>query len=207
MFLKPESKVVATDHRDYPEWHHGRQQFALWYIEITDPALLQYLHHLRQLFSEMLYQPNTRQFHITVFICGFLTQDTAHFNDDFTHAQFTQQCAEIQRISSLKCQLKTAKINSFESALFVEVDDTTGILKQYRQVLAQYHHEIAALEYCPHITLGLYREAYSAQDILQKMAQIKPQSFHFMANQLTFGYYQAQQLQGVLYPHTQIQLG
>ena len=46
-----------------------------------------------------------------------------------------------------------------------------------------------------------------AKAILQKMAQIKPQSFHFMANQLTFGYYQAQQLQGVLYPHTQIQLG
>ncbi|MFX5374177.1 2'-5' RNA ligase family protein, partial [Acinetobacter baumannii] len=28
--------MVPTSMRDYPEWHLGRQNYALWYLEIND---------------------------------------------------------------------------------------------------------------------------------------------------------------------------
>lgn len=207
VLLNPKTKVIPTDHRDYPEWHYGRQQFALWYIEITDVALLEYLQYLRQLFSEFLYQPNERQFHITLFICGFLTEQLPALNDDFSLNLLQTQLKYLKQKPLVKFQLKTAQINSFESALFLEVDDSTSVLNQYRQILSQHSNEIAPLNYCPHITLGLYREAFSVQQILQKIAQIEQQNFSFDVEQLTFGCYQASQLQGTLSAHTQIQLG
>ena len=63
--------VVPTLNQDYPAWHLGREHYALWYLEILDPDLLAYLATLREHFSDILYTPNTRQFHITLFICGF----------------------------------------------------------------------------------------------------------------------------------------
>ncbi len=43
VFLQPHSTVVPTEARDYPEWHLGRERYALWYIEVDDPVLISYL--------------------------------------------------------------------------------------------------------------------------------------------------------------------
>lgn len=204
VFLKPHHTVVPTEAHDYPEWHQGRPHFGLWYVEIRDPALLEYLETLRAHFSDLLFQPNTRQFHITLFICGFYTPNLAHFNDDFTHAQLSQQIQLFQQQSWSNIQLKTQQLNSFDSALFVEILDSADRLRQIRHTLEQCSDEIAALDYCPHITLGLYKHAVSSDHVFERMHQVKQQSFHLDIDQLTFGYYQAQQLQGpltALYQH------
>ena len=54
MFLQPHSTVVPTEARDYPEWHLGRERYALWYIEVDDPVLISYLTQLREQFSDLL---------------------------------------------------------------------------------------------------------------------------------------------------------
>ncbi len=43
--------MVPTSIRDYPEWHLGRQNYALWYLEINDQKIVDYLDALRAHFQ------------------------------------------------------------------------------------------------------------------------------------------------------------
>lgn len=207
MFLQPASNVIATTARDYPEWHHGRNNFALWYIEIDNIHLINHLNHLRNLFSDLLYQPNTRQFHISLFICGFLTDGAKFFDDDFEQKQLQQQRFKLKNSALTSFKLKTKQVNSFSSALFVEVEDPSGSLNKIREILIEDANEIAALNYCPHITLGLYHSDTESDVVLKRIEQVENINFSVEINEIIFGTYQANTLQGPLFPKDHIQLG
>ncbi|WP_254592259.1 2'-5' RNA ligase family protein [Acinetobacter bouvetii] len=207
MFLKPSMPVLPTLAQDYPEWHKGRTDFSLWYLEIRQPELLNYLEQLREYFSDLLFTPNTRQFHITLFICGFLTNHNPKWDDDFSHQQLQQQLKTLKPEQKSSFRLKTGAVNSFESALFIEIDDLDGNLAEIRQQLYRCSDEIAPLEYCPHITLGLYKHEFCSNIIFERMQNIPQQSFEFQVRHLTFGTYHAQMLQGPLTPYHQFLLG
>lgn len=203
--------MVPTSLRDYPEWHLGRQNYALWYLEINDQKLVDYLDGLRRHFSDFLLEPNTRQYHVTLFICGFLTDESKAYKDDFSFSEFEQQREILRKKNFASFELKIGSVDSFSSALFVEIQDTENILSLIRQKLGTVSNEIAALDYCPHITLGLYRENYNSDLILQKISELPVQykhaEFELKIEHLTFGYYQAQTLQGKLYPYQHLFLG
>lgn len=203
--------MVPTSIRDYPEWHLGRQNYALWYLEINDQKIVDYLDALRAHFSEFLLEPNSRQYHITLFICGFLTHETELYSDDFSLSELEQQREILRKENFSSFQLKIGSVDSFSSALFVQIQDTENILSQIRQKLGLVSNEIAALEYCPHITLGLYKNVYSSDLILHKISELPVQykhaEFDLKVEHLTFGYYQAQTLQGKLYPSQHLFLG
>lgn len=203
--------MVPTTIRDYPEWHLGRQNYALWYLEINDQKIVDYLDALRAHFSEFLLEPNHRQYHITLFICGFLTNETKTYSDDFSFSEFEQHRQIFRKENFPSFQLRVRSIDSFTSALFVEVQDTENILSLMRQKLGIVSNEIAALDYCPHITLGLYKTDYSSDLILRKISQLpvqyKQAEFDLKVEHLTFGYYQAQTLQGKLYSYQHLFLG
>lgn len=199
VYLKPDQMTIATEARDYPEWHRGRQHYALWYIEIQQPEILTYLKHLQQQFLGLFVQPNTRQFHISLFICGFWGQAKAKYNDDFMLTQFQAQWCALQAAGPIQLKLCSGKINSFESALFIEIDDPDLGLSHIKSILAQHVNEVAALTYCPHITLGLYADQYSDQEIAGRIRQIQQQTFTLQVEQLDFGYYVAYELQGRLH--------
>lgn len=207
MFLQPTKQVIATLNQDYPEWHKGREQFSLWYLEILDTELIEYLQLLRDAFDDILFQPNTRQFHITVYICGFKTDTHKQWDDDFDHYALLRQISAIQQLNLHRIQLKTRRINSFESALFVEVEDTGGTLNHIRQTLAQISDEVAPLDYCPHITLGLYKTQVSGAEVMRRFNTISQRYFELNHSHLSFGSYQSHILQGELTPEIQVQVG
>jgi len=206
VFLQPHSTVVPTEARDYPEWHLGRERYALWYIEVDDPVLISYLTKLREQFSDLLYQPNQRQFHITLFVAGFWVEQVTQ-SDDFSRAQLTQQIERLKNLKLESFQLQMGELNSFESALFLKMDDTAGVLDKIRKTLLHTSQEVASLSYCSHITLGLYREAVCSDHVLARMAEIEDISYSLNVSKLTFGFYQAHVLQGLLFSHAQIELG
>ncbi|GAM30811.1 hypothetical protein P23_1314 [Acinetobacter calcoaceticus] len=203
--------MVPTSIRDYLEWHLGRQNYALWYLEINDQKLVDYLDGLRRHFSDFLLEPNSRQYHVTLFICGFLTDESKAYKDDFSFSEFEQQREILRKKNFTSFELKIGSVDSFSSALFVEIQDTENILSLIRQELGTVSNEIAALDYCPHITLGLYRENYNSDLILQKISELPVQykhaEFELKIEHLTFGYYLAQTLQGKLYPYQHLFLG
>ncbi|WP_019384404.1 2'-5' RNA ligase family protein [Acinetobacter venetianus] len=207
MLLQASTQLISTERRDYPEWHHGRSDFAVWYIEIDQAEVIQYLDHIKNFFSDLLIDSNQRQYHITLFVCGFLTPKSSHYDDDFEIDTLKQQ---IQALNSLEIETFELEINgldSFSSALFLQVEDNNKILAKIRQQLAQYSDEIAALEYCPHITLGVYNDAWQSDLVLDRIQSIAIKPFKIQVKYLTFGYYKAQILQGLLYPYHQIRLG
>ncbi len=199
VFLHSQSLTIATQKHDYPEWHKGRKDYALWYIEINHPELLNYLNELRRQFSKFLFQPNTRQFHITLYVCGFLTDLSPQFNDDFQLKQLKQQLQDLKKSNIQAFQLKTGKINSFSSALFVDIEDDQNSLSNIRTILSSSTREIAPTNYCPHITLGLYNAEFPSQQILEEIEMTQQQQFEITVDQLHFGFYKAKLLQGKLF--------
>ena len=206
MFLSSQGLTIPTLAHDYPEWHHGREDYALWYVEIHHPELVNYLNQLRYFFSKELFQPNIRQFHITLFVCGFLTQHHKRWNDDFQQEQFNQQTLLLEQLKIQSFRIKTGKINSFDSALFVEIDDIENSLSKIRTHFYENSQEPAALQYHPHITLGLYQAEIQAQKIFSKIEQIEQLEFEISIEHLTFGFYKAKILQGELYAQQRIVL-
>ncbi|OCZ57635.1 2'-5' RNA ligase family protein [Acinetobacter seifertii] len=203
--------MVPTTIRDYPEWHLGRQNYALWYLEINDQKLVDYLDVLRAHFSEFLLEPNNRQYHVTLFICGFLTHEPRVYSDDFSFHNFSKQREILKKENISPFRLKIGSVDSFSSALFVEIQDTDNVLSHIRQKLGIVSNEIAALDYYPHITLGLYKNIYSSDLILQKISQLPVQyknaEFELKVEHLTFGFYEAQTLQGKLFSYQHLFLG
>ena len=200
VFLLPQSLTVPTESHDYPEWHKGRMYYALWYLEIQQPDLLNYLNQLRHQFSSYLFQPNTRQFHITLYICGFLNENGTQTNldDDFSQQNFQQQLDLLKKADLNTFSLKVGKLNSFNSALFLEIEDTGNSLSKIRDSLKKSKQEIAPLNYCPHITLGLYSDEFESDDIFKMIDSNEQKIFEIVINSLSFGIYQANILQGQL---------
>ncbi|USA45009.1 2'-5' RNA ligase family protein [Acinetobacter sp. C26M] len=207
MLLQAETQLIATEMRDYPEWHLGRSDYGLWYIEIDQPELIHYLDEIQAQFSGLLLPAHQRQYHITLFVCGFLQPAVKQYDDDFQIQQLQQQIKLIEALQLIPFELEITQIDSFNSALFLHIQDQQGVLAQIRQQFAHVSEEIAALEYCPHITLGLYREAWPSDRVLQRIQQLSIKTMKIQVKKLTFGYYKAQILQGLLYPYRQIELG
>ncbi|ENU26944.1 2'-5' RNA ligase family protein [Acinetobacter modestus] len=207
MLLQAETQLIATEMRDYPEWHLGRSDYGLWYIEIDQPELIHYLDEIQAQFSGLLLPAQQRQYHITLFVCGFLQPAVKQYDDDFQIQQLQQQIKLIEALQLIPFELEITQIDSFNSALFLHIQDQQGVLAQIRQQFAHVSDEVAALEYCPHITLGLYREAWLSDIVLERMQQLSVKTINIEVKKLTFGYYKAQILQGFLYPYRQIELG
>jgi len=207
VLLQTSTQLVKTEIRDYPEWHHGRTDYALWYIEIDQPALVEYLDAIKTHFSDFLLTSNQRQYHITLFVCGFLNTQRSPYNDDFSPEQFSQQVKSINKLQLEPFELELSLIDSFSSALFIQIIDQEQILEKIRSQLSLISNEIAALQYCPHITIGLYNNAWSSDLVLERIKSFEAKRIKIQVTQLTFGYYKAQILQGLLYPYQQLVLG
>ena len=206
MFLTLDRDVTPTIPQDYAAWHRGRSIYSLWYLSLDCPELVNYAKALQQRFSDYLFTPNTRQLHITLFVCGFW-QTPSRYSDDFSPWQLQQQQQQLDQLDLSSFSLQIQGINSFESALFLQVHDPKGHLNTIRRALSTVHTEIAPLDYCPHITLGLYRHACSGQEIWSLIDQMDTPSFELNIQALHFGGYQAQVLQGPLQVLHEYRLG
>jgi hypothetical protein len=130
VLLQTSTQLVKTEIRDYPEWHHGRTDYALWYIEIDQPELVEYLDAIKIHFSDFLIRSNQRQYHITLFVCGFLNTHLSPYNDDFSHEQFLQHLKSINQLQLEPFELELTTIDSFSSALFIQIIDQEKILEK-----------------------------------------------------------------------------
>lgn len=198
MFLKAHHHAIPTEQRDYPEWHLNRKQFALWYLQIEQSDGMAYCQRLTQHFSHFMIQPIQRQPHVTIFVCGFWL-DPVIRADEFSSLQLAKQLQQLQQSSLEPIQLQTGQIRSFESSLCIEIHDPQQRLQQLRAILNQSATEIRVQPYFPHISLGIYRQAYDYDQIMASINAVEQQYFTLHCSQLHFGYYQPQHLQGPLY--------
>jgi len=184
------SETVVAELRDYPEWHRQRQRYGVWIIPVSDPVLLDYIEAARQRLADLLYPSLRRQPHLTVFVCGF-EQPECVADDDFSPTQLHDQIESLQGLRGAACSLSLGAPDSFASAAFIPVMDSSGQLTQWRCALEVAAKEVRQTTYVPHITLGLYKRKAMAEEVRQRLREIDAPSTSLRISQLHYATYDA----------------
>ena len=195
--LQAPSTLLPSLRDEYPEWHRGRPRYALWSIPVECPAMLQRLHEARRLLGDWLHPVQGRQAHISLFVCGFPCAVPCH-DDDIGTAVLQAQHSALASLNAAPFELQIGGLDSFASAAFLGVRDD-GQLEQLRQALAPLSREIRQAAYVPHLTVGLYRQAVSAEQWHARAAPLHDSPpLSLAVRELQLVSYDARELQGPL---------
>lgn len=168
-FFSPGPRTLAFEPRDYPEWHRGRDRYAVWLIDADFAPLRDRVAQARAHLSGLLADAQ-RQPHVTVFVCGFLAEAAA-WNDDFTPAMLVRQRQALVRAGVGPFELEVGGLASFDSAAFLTVGDPDRCLAPLRAALAAGRDEVCREgTYVPHLTVGLYRDAFAKDAVARRLA-------------------------------------
>ena len=165
----PESHSLPCAWRDYPEWHRGRQRYAVWSLAVECPRIHARIARARTHLGAWLHDDYRRQAHITLFVCGF-PAESAQFDDDFPQERLDTQCAALHALAGGPFELQIGGLESFASAPFLNVGDPEGRLATLRAALAARSAEVRQAPYLAHLTVGLYAQAVARADLQARLA-------------------------------------
>lgn len=163
------SFTVPTEFRDYGEWHQGRSRYAVWVIDSPCPAVKERFEAARAHLWRYLIRPYRRAPHISIFICGFLSQ-TANLDDDYPAACMAGHARDLKQSGLTSFDIEIGGIHSFASAPYLAVRDSEGGIAGIRDRLSSRSTEIRFAPYTPHLTLGLYNGAFDTRQIAAEIA-------------------------------------
>jgi len=189
--------TIPAEIRDFPEWHHGRETYAVWILQIEGKAVQDKFEAARKHLSGYLLEPYRRQPHITLFVCGFLV-DEAKFNDDFTQAQLQNQVWAMRQIYIPSFEIEIGGLNSFASAPFLEVTDPQNGISRLREYLSRGGREFRTAPYTPHLTVGLYAGTFSSNEVAGYLAEFPKKPTSVRVEHITLATYQAMEMAGPL---------
>ena len=196
--LRQYPTTIPAEARDFPEWHHGRETYAVWILQLEDGAISEKFKAARDHLDGYLLKPYRRQPHITLFVCGFLVEKP-QYNDDFTHQQLQTQFKTLEKADIGPFEIEIGGINSFASAPYLEVHDLDDGISRLRELLSRGAREFRTAPYTPHLTVGLYSGAYPSEDVMSRMATFLRKPIRWKVNQITLATYQAQEFAGRLH--------
>jgi 2'-5' RNA ligase len=192
-------KTLATQNRDYREWHKGRGKFAVWTIEIRNTRVWSRFDAAMDCLEKFLFVPYQRQPHITLLVCGFLTRNPC-FDDDYGSQSLQRHVQNLQQARITPFEIQIGGLNSFAAAPFLEVFDVRGGLGQIREVLGSSHCEIRTRPYVPHLTIGLYAGAYPVGQVAEKISEFPENSWMTcLVDSITLSTYSAFEIAGPLF--------
>ena len=202
-FIRADKTLPATQ-RNYLEWHKGRDRYFLWAIDINDKSLDIKLNRIKQTLAPYLISPYTRQFHITLYVCGFMLEKMNR-NDDFDVQLMAQQMSAIKKLELAEFEISLSEVNSFLSAPFVEVVDKTESLARVRNSLVAHRSEIRTTDYVPHITLGIYNNGYSCKEVSSVIEDCESlENIKFTINKLSLMSYSSEDIGSTLHVEHEI---
>ena len=182
---------------DFPEWHHGRENYAVWILQLEDGAIWEKFKAAREHLDGYLLEPYPRQPHITLFVCGFLA-DKPQYNDDFTHDQLQMQVRTLEKAEISSFEIEIGGFNSFASAPYLEVRDPEEGIVRLRKILSHGAKEIRTTTYTPHLTVGLYSGKFLSEDVMSRMATFSNIPIPWKVEGVTLATYQAREFAGRL---------
>jgi 2'-5' RNA ligase len=205
-----DTHTLAAQEHDPQTWHQGRERYAVWVIELApqegaaQAAISQRIHAVRQRLAPWIWW-GQRQAHITLQVCGFVSStnlaQAGHRNDDYLPAWRQAQHAALVALAPQRFTLHIGEPDSFDSAAFLQVFDPQSALPAIRQALALPHAEFRQGDWVPHITLGLYRQAWPKADVAAALSQTLPEHnarLPLTVKALTLVDYEARSLSGPL---------
>ncbi len=199
-----ETHTLATELRDFPEWHQGIRHYAVWTLPVEEPAWLERILYLQQHLAPLLHPGYARQPHITLFACGLV--DKNHFRPE----QARGQLAALKELNLSTLQLNAAGLSTFTTAPWLGVRSVDNRLALIRRMLAAIMTEdTPASHYRPHITLGFYQQARRLSDIHSRLATLAsrlPPLPPLPINRVNLCYYATNEIQGKLTVQDSIKL-
>lgn len=190
--------TTPSEIRDFSEWRRGRESYVVWVLRCDQSRAIQSkFNAAREHLKGYLLEPYPRQPHISLFVCGFLV-DEGQYNDDFTQTQLDAQVQALGKANLPSFEIEIGGINSFASAPFLEIRDPEGGIPHLRGVLSRGAPEFRTAPYRPHLTLGLYADAFPSEKVLERMAAFSSEPLWWRVERVSLARYRAKEIAGEL---------
>jgi len=184
-------KTIPRCDRDFVEWHGGVRYYGFWAVIVDDPNWLELVGAARAQVTQFIYPGYQRKPHITIAASGLLHEK-----------HFSLHLAQRQLVSLTEAELTpfplyAGSLDSFSSAPYITVKDPTGSLDRIRDFLSTISREDFPSRYKPHITLGLYRDAFDTSQVADCLQAFKHAPISSMVvSELVFCAYETREIQG-----------
>lgn len=191
-------RTLRNERRDFPEWHRGRQHYVLWAIDVDTPAVRDRTEAAQCALDGLLLDGYQRQPHITLALCGFPAQACVRAEDEFDLHLINEQVKALQSQGLTAFDIEIGGLESFASAPFLTVHEGHDTFATLRHCL---HIESPHPQgpYVPHVTVGLYADAWSSAEVADRFAQVPAvPRLHHRVTHLSLLSYTAAQIGGAL---------
>lgn len=189
-FLSHHTTHAACD-KNLKHWHQGIPGYGFWAILVTDTHWLETLNAAQKHLQALLLPGYARQAHITVSASGLL--DERHFSEQHYREQKQNLLANLPA----RFAVGAGHLNSFTAAPYLAIEDNGQHLLSLRSMLGIVRADDEPETYHPHITLGLYHQAFPSTHVVEQLKQfafpILPQ---LVISEIAFCRYQTHKLQG-----------
>ncbi|OPX96927.1 MAG: hypothetical protein A4E60_03393 [Syntrophorhabdus sp. PtaB.Bin047] len=184
-------KTVPCRDGDFVEWHNGISHYGFWAVVVKDPAWIALCDGAREHVKAFVHPGYQRAPHITVIACGLF--DGNHFSAE----QLNRQKAALSEMRISPFHLVAGPLNSFTTGPYLAVEDPAGTISRIRDRLAMISAEDTPVRYEPHITLGLYRDAFDTAEVADCLAGFTWEPVGpMLAADLSFCLYETKKVQG-----------
>lgn len=182
---------MAHELRDFPEWHRGIARYGFWAVRVECPQWQALFEAGRRHVAGYVHGNYVRQPHITIAAAGLL--DEAHLSQTLRRRQIDA----VRAMSESAFELEAGPLDSFTSSPHIVVDDPSGALSRLRAGLHAVRRDDPAPVYRPHLTVGLYREAFALCDVHRHLAAFHaPPPAPLRVREVSFCAYLTHELQG-----------
>jgi 2'-5' RNA ligase len=152
-----------------------------------------------------LFKLYDRQPHITLFVCGFLT-DAPRYDDDYSQEQFRLHAASLGDAGISSFSIEIGRLNSFASAPYLEIRDSDKGIERVRTVLSRSMDEVGRTTYTPHLTVGLYAGAFPSAVVLERISSFPRTPVVIKSDRIIFATYEARATAGALTSYYELAL-
>ncbi len=194
----PEVFTVRNVRRDFVEWHLGRPVYVLWALDFDTTAVLPRMQAAQAQLADLLLDGYTREPHITLSLCGFPSDSPVH-TDDFGPELIPAQVQAMQQLRLAPFEIEIGGLDTFTSVPYFTVTETSGQLAALRACLTAKGAQAASGDYVPHVTLGLYADAWPLAAVQARLRRcVLPEPVRVPVHGISLLSYQAADIGGVL---------
>jgi len=184
-------KTIPHCDRNFVAWHGGVPYYGFWSVLVEDLTWLKLFDAARIHVKELIHPGYQRAPHITIAACGLLEQK--HFSAE----HLKRQILALSEAMIVPFFLNAGALNSFASAPYITVEDPTGSLNQIRERLSVISKEDDPGQYQPHVTLGLYRDAFDTLHVADRLREFQRVPISpMLVTELAFCAFATKEIQG-----------
>ena len=151
-------------------WTRGRSRYAVWLLRVSDPLVVARAQAVAAALGDAIRPIPPADLHITLLVAGFPVAGSGRWDDDVPECVLAAQRAALRRARLPPLRLAVGGASSFATAPFLTVTDVEGTLARARSLLAAGVREIRFAPYCPHVTVGVYRDTRPAAPLREVLA-------------------------------------